>query len=434
MHATASASRNIALGVSWVGQAVEGRFPLHKYLGGSATRAVFLTQIEGAEAKAVIKLVLANSCDADAQLALWRNAAKLSHPHLIRILDGGRCWLAGQDLIFVVTEYAEENLGEVLPRRALTPAEGYAMLRPVLQALKYLHAQGLVHGHLRPSNVMAVNEQLKISSDGIRRAGEIKGLHEASIYDPPELSSGQISQGSDVWCLGATLIEALTNTSARQNGEYRGLPRPFAEIVQHSLRDQPAARWTLEEIEAHLQAKTTAKSPISEREVADGELSFRRYVPLALAAVLVLIIVATYSLVRSGTHRPPSAAQRSSALPPATNAPAQKQEPQASAGEKIAGSVLTQVSPNAAQSALRTVTGHLKVRVRVDVDPEGNVSSARFVTEGPSKYFARISMQAAQEWKFTPAKQNGQALPSQWTILFEFTRGGISQQATQTKN
>jgi TonB family protein len=430
MQATVSASRNAPLGASFAGQTVDGRFPLQKYLGGSATRAVFLTQIEGAEAKAAIKLVLANSCDAEAQLALWRNAAKLSHPHLIRIFDGGRCWLAGHELIFVVTDFAEENLGEVLPRRALTPTEGYAMLRPVLQALKYLHAQGLVHGHLRPSNVMAVSEQLKISSDGICPPGGIKGLHEPSLYDPPELTAGQISPAADTWCLGATLTEALTNRSARHNGAYRGLPQPFAEIVQHCLRDEPAARWTIDDIEAYLQA--AAKPAMPEHQVAEEGLNLRRFLPLGLVALLMLIIVATYSLVRhSGQQVQPAVAKPA---PVAINkAPTQPPALQSSVAESTPGSVLKQVSPSAAQSALRTVTGRLKVRVRVEVDPAGNVSSAKFATEGPSRYFGRLSMEAAQQWKFTPPKQNGQAVPSRWTLLFEFTRGGISQQASQVQ-
>src|SRR5215467_2208574 len=184
MQAATSSSKPIAFGISWVGQNVDGRFPLLKYLGGSAKVAAFLTHIGDAEdAKAVIKLVPASTGDAEAQLELWRRAARLSHPHLIRIFDGGRCWLAGDDLIFVVMEYAEENLGEVLPRRALTPAEGYAMLRPVMDALKYLHKEGFVHAHLRPSNVMAADELLKISSDEILPAGDFKGPLETSIYD-----------------------------------------------------------------------------------------------------------------------------------------------------------------------------------------------------------------------------------------------------------
>jgi TonB family protein len=428
MQAATSAIPNVGFGTSWVGQSVDGRFPLQKYLGGSRTSAVFLTHIAGTpEAKAVVKLVLASSCDPEAQLALWRRAAKLSHPNLIRILDGGRCWLAGNDLIFVVMEYAEENLGEVLPRRALAPAEGEAMLRPTIHALKYLHRQGLVHGHLRPSNVMAVNEQLKISADGIRPAGAIQGTLETSIYDAPEIKTGKISVAADVWSLGAVLAEAMIRKGAAQNGA-SSLPKPFAEIVQHCLRDDPAARWTLADIEKRLQGSAADKRVASEIRSSEIGPRVRRVLPLALGAVLLIILVAIYGLVRGGGSRSQTATrvQTGSSVPaPSGSSPAQP-----ASNENASGGVLHEVSPNASQSALRTVHGRIKVRVRVGVDAAGNVTTANLTTAGPSKYFSRLAMQAAQQWKFTPAKENGQPVPSQWTLLFEYTRGGISQQAS----
>lgn len=439
MQAAISTSRNPGLGATWVGQSVDGRFPLQKYLGGSSTSAVFLTHLAGSpDSKAVIKLLPASSCDPDAQLAMWRTAAKLSHPHLIRIFDGGRCWLGGADLLFVVMEYADENLGEVLPRRALSPAEGETMLRPIIQALKYVHKQDLVHAHLRPSNVMAANEQLKISADGLRPAGEIKGPFEASIYDAPELKMGKISPAADVWSLGATLTEALTPRSTRQNGAYKGLPQPFAEIVQHCLRDEPAARWMLTDIEARLQAPTTEqhrnvreadtpKAGTAELGAAETPRSARRFLPLALAAVLLLIIAAIYGLVHSSRLSPTESVQKpdTSASAASDSSPARSV-----AAENPSGGVLQEVSPNASKNALRTIHGHLKVRVKVGVDASGNVTTANLTTPGPSKYFARLAMEAAQQWKFTPPKENGNPLPSRWTILFEYTKGGISQQAT----
>jgi TonB family protein len=440
MQAATSTTRNIGFGTAWVGQSVDGRFPLREYLGGSRNSAVFLTQIGGPEgARAVIKLVPASSCDAEAQLALWRGTVRLSHPNLIRILDGGRCWLAGNDLIFVVMEYAEENLGEVLPRRALTPAEGYAMLRPIMEALKYLHQQRLVHGHLRPSNVMAVNEELKVSSDGVRPAGEFKSSADTSIYDAPELPKGTISSAADMWSLSALLTEALTPKSTRQTGAYTGLPRPFAEIVQHCLRDEPSARWTLSDVEAHLQASahpgaTAVRLPQNQSEPRQSEVGprpqIRRFLPLALTAVLVMILAAIYAVVhsRTGPQTPTKGAASSSVTAKPSATPAQAPTPAAAPGE-----VLTQASPNASRNALRTIHGRIKVRVRVGVDSEGNVDSANLVTPGPSEYFARLAMQAAQQWKFTPPKENGQAVASDWTILFEYTRNGISQQADPTK-
>ena len=149
-----STGRALDLGVYLEGQMVESRFRLEQYLGGTPDKAAFLTQLDGS--KATIKLVLASSSDPDAQLAAWRRTGRLSHPNLIRIFECGRSWVAGKDLLYVVSEYADENLGQVLPLRALTASETEAMLRPTLDALSYLHSRGLVHGRLRPSNVMAV--------------------------------------------------------------------------------------------------------------------------------------------------------------------------------------------------------------------------------------------------------------------------------------
>lgn len=440
MQAVTTASTNIAFGTSWIGQSVDGRFPLQKYLGGTQDTAVFLTQIGGPDgAHAVIKLILASSCDADARLALWRTAARLSHPHLIRIFDGGRCWLAGNDMIFVVMEYADENLGEVLPRRALTPAEGYAMLRPVMDALKYLHKEGFVHAHLRPTNVMAADEQLKISSDEIRPAGESTGPLETSIYDPPELKTGKVSTAADVWSLGAILTEALTRKTTGQSGAYTGLPKPFAEIVHHCLRDEPSARWTIADIEAHLQASAAdrAVTPgvrlpeprILEDELSETGLGVRRFLPVILAVVLLAIVLATYFTIRHSSASAPTVASKAASAAPnaAASSPA---EP---AATPSSGAVLHEVSPGASKNALRTIHGTIKVRVRVGVDPAGNVKNATLINPGPSKYFARLANEAAQQWKFTPPKQNGQAGASEWTILFEYTHNGISQQASPSR-
>jgi TonB family protein len=332
----------------------------------------------------------------------------------------------GSDLIFVVMEYAEENLGEVLPRRALTPAEGEVMLRPIIEALKYLHRQGLVHGHLRPSNVMAANEQLKISADGIRPAGAIQGPVETSIYDAPEMKTGKISVAADIWSLGAVLAEALTRKGATQNGSSRSLPKPFAAIVQHCLRDDPAERWTLADVEERLQGKVADKRDASETRSSEFGPRLWRFLPLALGAVLLIILAAIYGLVRGGGSRSQTTAQKGSA----TSAPSSSSPVQPGSNENAPGAVLHEVSPNASQSALRTIHGRIKVRVRVGVDGAGNVTTANLTTAGSSKYFARLATEAAQQWKFIPAKENGQPVPSQWTILFEYARSGISQQAS----
>src|ERR1700680_3845053 len=122
----------------WEGQVVNGSFPLRQYLGGSDHSAVFLTERRGREPQqAAIKLIAVDLANTAIQLARWEFAAKLFHPHLLRLFEMGRCQLDSVVLLYVVMEYAEENLAQILPQRPLTPAEAREMLEPALDALAY---------------------------------------------------------------------------------------------------------------------------------------------------------------------------------------------------------------------------------------------------------------------------------------------------------
>src|SRR5260370_20338130 len=163
------------LGKNWIGKVVDDKFPLRQWLGGSEHSAVFLTERAGGARKAAIKLIPAQNLDGDAQLSLWRTIARLSHPHLIQLFECGRCQIEGTRLLYVVMESAEENLAEILPVRALTPAEASEMLPPAAEALGFLHRAGFVHGRVRPSNITAVGNQLKSSTDNLPRISAVGG-------------------------------------------------------------------------------------------------------------------------------------------------------------------------------------------------------------------------------------------------------------------
>jgi len=121
---------------------------------------------------------------------LEERAAKLQHPHLLRVYHWGRCQLGKLPMLYVVTELADENLAQILPNRALTPSETEYMLRSVLEVLGYLHAAGYAHGHLKPGNIMAVGEDLRLSGDPICQAGEKDSPPRSpSVYDAPEIAT-----------------------------------------------------------------------------------------------------------------------------------------------------------------------------------------------------------------------------------------------------
>jgi TonB family protein len=244
------------------GQVINNTFPLLKYLGGSSESAVFLTQLAGPQSsKAVLKLV-PEGASVDLQLSLWRRASKLTHPNLLQLYQGGRCRLADMDLLYVIMEYAEENLSEILPQRALTPAEARDMLGPVLDALSHLHAQGLVHSHLKPTNILATSDQVKLSTDRLFPAGEIrKSTAKRTVYDPPESANQSLTAASDVWSLGVMLIEVMTQhapTGQPGSPSAESLAQPFRDIAHHALERDPQLRWSLAQIAASLKPRAAA--------------------------------------------------------------------------------------------------------------------------------------------------------------------------------
>src|SRR6266404_563860 len=210
----------------WEGQVVDARFLLRQYLGGSEHSAVFLTERGTPPQKAAIKFIQVDEPDAELQLFRWKHATKLSNSHLLRTFESGRCHLSNFELLYVVMEYAEENLSQFLPQRPLTPAEARDVLAPTLEALAYLHGEALVHGHIRPSNILAIDDQLKLSSDGLSSVADhaeqshlsavetqqtvpATSLRHPSPYDPPEIAKGIVSPAGDIWSLGVPLVEAL---------------------------------------------------------------------------------------------------------------------------------------------------------------------------------------------------------------------------------
>ena len=193
------------------GQVVDNEYRLQQFLGGTEDSAVFLTRRSDPQSqKAAIKFIPAGTT-AEMQLSLWRRVMQLAHPNLLRILDVGRCRLANRDRLYVVMEYAEEDLSQILPQRALTASETHEMLEPVLAALRYLHGSSFVHMRIKPSNIHAVADQLKLSSDSLFSIGENRKLSlKFDVYDAPETAASRVSAAADVWSLGVTLVEALT--------------------------------------------------------------------------------------------------------------------------------------------------------------------------------------------------------------------------------
>ena len=443
----------------WVGQVVDGKFPLQQHLGGSDHSDVFLTEFgDPRPQKAVIKLIAADTETASRQLARWSSTAVLSHRHLQRIFQAGRWLLGGMDLLYVVMEYPEENLAQVLPQRPLTAQETREMLQPVLEGLAYLHGRNLVHGQLKPENIMVIGNRLKISSGHVSLPGEFAPV--PSLYDPPEITTAGVSAAADVWSLGITLTQALTQQLPAWDGIEGNdpelpadLPQPYAAMARNCLRYDPQRRWTIAQVIA--QHRDPAAQPVLEMPATPRDATpqkprapWQYLVPAAV--ILALALLAGSRLFKSSAPRsqaPAPSLQQPAAQPAAQPAP--KPSPVTRATQQAASettsvanapaaetqspilhtspqpssdAVLHRALPDVPQSARDTISGNVRVGVRVQVDAAGNVTGTSLDSPGPSKYFARLAEQASHDWKFAPALSNGQAVPSVWVLHFAFGR------------
>jgi TonB family protein len=427
----------------WDGQNIEGRFPLLRRLGSGDDSAVFLTELDDPEPRsAALKLVRMRSPESPANR--WERAARLTHPHLIRLFRTGTCVIEDTPLSYVVMEYADENLAAALRERPLTEAEAREMLESVLDALAYVHGQGLAHGRLKPDNIMAVGDRLKISSDTIAAPGELTaGPAAPDPYEAPEVRTQGVSAAADVWSLGMTLVEAVTQQLPRASGTkpdivLPAMPSPFQDVARWCLQVDPRRRATLTDILARLRQPAATPQPRS--MIAPAPISSRARYLAPAAALTFAAILAGVGLLhrRSQPQTPAPLLSQATALPdraaPAAPPPPPPAPSQTGSADRqgltaaipkpparpSGPDVVRQALPEVPAKARQTITGTVRVAVRVHVDPAGRVTRADIDSEGPSRYFANLAVQSARRWEFQRLPQGGGAL-RQWLLRFEFT-------------
>ncbi len=244
-----------SFGNGWEGRVVEGRFPLLERLGGSENCGSFLTVLQGLR-EAVIQLILPGDAEAETYIAQWDFARALSHPHLAKLFAEGRCVIDHDDLVYVVTERPYSTLSNIIQIRTLKADSTRESFTPVLNALSYLHKNGVVHGYINPSNIQYSDKNPKLSMTDLQIAGSVKRSFSGSgNYYAPELTHGNVTAAADAWSVGMCLCEAMTESlpswDPSKNAEpevTKSLPSPFREIVEDCLRVDPLRRCTIESI------------------------------------------------------------------------------------------------------------------------------------------------------------------------------------------
>ena len=199
--------------------------------------------------------------------------ARLDHPYIARLIDGGT---TPDGLPFLVMDFIEGvRIDDYCRANELNVCERLRLFRLVCEAVEYAHTQGIVHRDLKPANILVMQGgRPKLLDFGIAKVVDPNNNDTATLsraatpeYASPELLGGEpTTASSDIYSLGVLLYELLTGQSpyAGKTGNLQTISRAVYEeeppapskvtgnagwrrnldrIVAAAMRKDPAARY-----------------------------------------------------------------------------------------------------------------------------------------------------------------------------------------------
>lgn len=120
----------------------------------------------------------------------------------------------------ILMEIADFTLNDVIKSQTVTPPEQKRIFMQLLVAVKYCHDNNILHGDIKPLNILVNNGLYKLTDFGLSTLFSCKQTHNAKLYTlayraPEIILGGTYDESADIWALGATFYEV-----ARPNKGY----------------------------------------------------------------------------------------------------------------------------------------------------------------------------------------------------------------------
>lgn len=254
--------------------ALAGRYAVEREIGRGGMATVYLAQDLKHHRPVAVKILhphIAAHLGTDRFLREIQIAARLSHPHILTLIDSGD---ADGLLYYIMPFVLGESLRDRLNREVRLPVEeALQIARHVASALGYAHAQGVVHRDIKPENVMLYEGEAMVTDFGIAKAVSAAGSENLTqtgstvgtpAYMSPEQASGEsdLDGRSDLYSLACAVYEMLSGsapfagsnpqavimkrfseTPAPLRPACPGLPEVVERAIMKALERNPADRF-----------------------------------------------------------------------------------------------------------------------------------------------------------------------------------------------
>lgn len=273
-------SNSVGFGLAMMkpGTIIDGQLELLQLLGEGATSFVFRARHFQLDREVAVKILRDNlASDEHSQQRFKREqrlSAELTHPGLVKTYFAG---ITGGGVPYLVMDLLKgQSLAVILAEGRLKIDRFFALFEQVIEALEYLHQQGLVHRDLKPSNIMVepgegdsterailidygLFKEFRQTAQNLTTTGAVVGT---SLYMSPEQCvGGVVDARSDIYSLGCVMYESLTgrppftgetsyevmfkqlNESLSGLQGLKGLPKPIASFLSRCLKKSPEDRF-----------------------------------------------------------------------------------------------------------------------------------------------------------------------------------------------
>jgi serine/threonine protein kinase/Flp pilus assembly protein TadD len=201
--------------------ALAGRYAVDREVGRGGMATVYLAQDLKHHRPVAVKILhphIAAHLGTDRFLREIQIAARLSHPHILALIDSGEA----DGLLYYIMPFVQgESLRDRMNRTGKIPVEeALQIARHVASALGYAHTQGVVHRDIKPENVMIYEGEAMVTDFGIAKAVSAAGSENLTqtgstvgtpMYMSPEQASGEteLDGRSDLYSLACVVYEML---------------------------------------------------------------------------------------------------------------------------------------------------------------------------------------------------------------------------------
>lgn len=275
--------------------ALAGRYEIEDEIGRGGMATVYRAADRRHGRHVAVKVLhpqLAQSLGAERFLREIAIAARLSHPHIVPLIDSGQ---ANGMLFYVTPLVPDGSLRERLDRdRVLAVPEALRITAEIGAALDYAHRSGVVHRDVKPENILFADGHAVLTDFGIARASAPRGpdaLTEVGLalgtpdYMSPEQASGErtLTPESDVYSLACVLFEMLSGAPPFHSDTSHGtllrqvteaprsvrtlrpeVPAGLERALMRALAKDPAARYRrASEFVSALQEEAASLTPVS---------------------------------------------------------------------------------------------------------------------------------------------------------------------------